>query len=137
MSSRSRGPSKRTPARLPDWERVLAAAARLQGLLPDAVLVGGSAAALHAGHRISVDADHVLIDLRDRFDGVLAELESVAGWRTARVKRPVLILGSLDDIETGALAEYKHLQPEWHDWQVVSRHAAKLAVTLFDRLCER
>jgi hypothetical protein len=28
-------------------------------------------------------------------------LESVAGWRTARVKRPVLILGSLDGIETG------------------------------------
>ncbi|MGH9832516.1 MAG: hypothetical protein ACRD9Y_05820, partial [Blastocatellia bacterium] len=32
---------------------------------------------------------------------VLAELESVAGWRTARVKRPVMILGSLDGIETG------------------------------------
>lgn len=28
-------------------------------------------------------------------------LESVAGWKTARVKRPVLILGSLDGIETG------------------------------------
>ena len=35
------------------------------------------------------------------FDDVLAQLESVAGWRTARVKRPVLILGSLDGIETG------------------------------------
>ncbi|MCX5977516.1 MAG: hypothetical protein NTV33_12020, partial [Coprothermobacterota bacterium] len=31
----------------------------------------------------------------------LAELESVAGWKTARVKRPVQILGSLDGIETG------------------------------------
>jgi len=32
---------------------------------------------------------------------VLAELESVAGWKTARVQRPVQILGSLDGIETG------------------------------------
>lgn len=40
-------------------------------------------------------------DLRERFDTVLAELESVAGWRTARVQRPVQILGSLDGIETG------------------------------------
>jgi len=48
-----------------------------------------------------VDADHVLTDLRQRFDQALAELESVAGWRTARVTRPVQILGSLDGIETG------------------------------------
>jgi hypothetical protein len=65
------------------------------------VLVGGSAAAIYAGHRISVDGDHVLTDLRSRFDDVLAELESVAGWKTARVQRPVQILGSLDGIDTG------------------------------------
>jgi hypothetical protein len=85
----------------PEWERLLSAAARLQRLLPDAVLVGGTAAALYARHRISHDADHVLADLRDRFDAVLAQLESVAGWTTARVQRPVLILGSLDGIESG------------------------------------
>lgn len=86
---------------LPDWERVLSAAARLQRILPDAVLVGGTASAIYAGHRLSTDADHVLTDLRHRFDAVLADLESVAGWRTARVQRPVQILGSLDGIETG------------------------------------
>ncbi len=86
---------------LPDWELVLSAAARLQRILPEAVLVGGTASAIHAGHRFSRDADHVLTDLRLRFDGVLAELESVAGWQTARVQRPVQILGSLDGIETG------------------------------------
>jgi hypothetical protein len=86
---------------LPEWEHVLSAAARLQTIFPDAVLVGGSAAAVHAGHRISIDADHVLPDLRRRFDGILAKLESVAGWKTARVQRPTLILGSLDGIETG------------------------------------
>jgi hypothetical protein len=63
--------------------------------------VGGTAAAIFAQHRVSYDADHVLPDLRDRFDEVLGQLESVAGWRTARVNRPVLILGNLDGIETG------------------------------------
>ncbi len=85
----------------PDWERLLLAAGRLQRILPGAVLVGGTASAMHARHRFSNDADHVLTDLRSRFDQVLAELESVAGWKTARVNRPVLILGSLDGIETG------------------------------------
>ena len=86
---------------LPDWDRVLTAAARFQRQFPDAVPVGGTDAAMHAGHRISYDADHVPVDLKVRFDNVLAQLESVAGWRTARVRRPVLILGSLDGIETG------------------------------------
>ncbi|HXP62809.1 MAG TPA: nucleotidyl transferase AbiEii/AbiGii toxin family protein [Dongiaceae bacterium] len=90
---------KNTP--LPEWERVLSAAAHLQELLPEAVLVGGTAAAIHARHRFSRDADHVLTDLRERFDKILAQLESVAGWKTARVQRPVQILGSLDGIETG------------------------------------
>jgi len=84
---------------VPEWERLLTSAARLQRILPDAVLVGGTAAALYADHRISRDADHVLMDLRERFDEVLAQLESVAGWKTARIKKPVLILGSLDGIE--------------------------------------
>ena len=91
---------KKSPP-LPDWERVLFAAAHLQRIVPDAVLVGGSASALHAGHRVSLDADHVLPDLRERFDSILAELESVAGWQTARLQRPVQILGSLDGVLTG------------------------------------
>src|SRR5215208_3122156 len=86
---------------LPEWEQLLSAAAHLQEILPDATLVGGTAVAIFAQHRLSRDADHVLPDLRTTFDEVLAQLEAVAGWRTARVKRPVLILGSLDGIETG------------------------------------
>ncbi len=86
---------------LPDWEQVLSSAAHLQRVFPDAILVGGTATALFAEHRLSTDADHVLPDLRIRFDRVLMELESVAGWRTARIRRPVQILGSLDGIETG------------------------------------
>lgn len=86
---------------LPEWEQLLSAAAHLQEILPEATLVGGTAVAVFAQHRLSRDADHVLTDLRSRFDEVLSDLEAVSGWRTARVKRPVLILGSLDGIETG------------------------------------
>ncbi|MFH0725520.1 MAG: nucleotidyl transferase AbiEii/AbiGii toxin family protein [Pseudomonadota bacterium] len=221
---------------LPDWELVLSSAARLQRILPDAVLVGGTASAIHAEHRFSRDADHVLTDLRHRFDEVLARLESVAGWKTARVKRPVQILGSLDGIETGVrqlirdepletavvnyhgenitipteaeilrikgvlilrrnatrdyldfvaladhmgdesvasalqsfdrlyrqdngesplqqlqiqlanalpydleeteLAEYKSLDPRWHDWNTVKTACSHLATEIFDRVCE-
>jgi hypothetical protein len=84
-----------------ELRQVLEAAAHLQRLVPDAVLVGGAAAAHHAGHRISLDDDHVVADLRSRFDDVLRALEETDGWVTARVKRPVLILGRLDGVETG------------------------------------
>lgn len=84
-----------------EFRKVLEAAARLQEILPDAVLVGGSAAAHHAVHRVSFDGDHVLTDLRERFDSVLGALEETNGWVTARVRPQVLILGSLDGVETG------------------------------------
>jgi hypothetical protein len=40
-------------------------------------------------------------DLRDRYEETLAALEDTDGWVTARVQRPVLILGRLDGVETG------------------------------------
>ena len=86
---------------MPEWDALLSSVAHLQRILPEAVLVGGTAAALYAHHRVSVDHDHTLGDLKTRFDDVLAQLESVAGWKTARVRRPVRILGSLDGVETG------------------------------------
>ena len=84
-----------------EMQAVFEAAARLQELVPDAVLVGGTAPAHHAGHRVSLDDDHVVADLRRRFDEILADLEATQGWITARVQRPVLILGRLDGVETG------------------------------------
>ena len=86
---------------MPDWERLLAAERHLQAIVAGTVLVGGTAAALHAGHRQSLDGDHVLEDLRPRFDDVLAALEAAAGWQTARVRRPLAILGRLDGVMTG------------------------------------
>lgn len=110
---------------LPEWELVLSSAARLQSILPDAVLVGGTASAVHAKHRVSRDADHVLTDLRSRFDEVLAELESVAGWKTARVQRPVQILGSLDGIETGVR---QLIRDEPLETAVIDFHGDKLTI---------
>ncbi|MGH3646301.1 MAG: hypothetical protein ACRDTM_03860 [Micromonosporaceae bacterium] len=85
----------------PELLAVLESASRLQELVPDAVLVGGSAAALYAGHRDSYDHDHVLADLRDRFDMVLEALESEGAWVTNRVRPGKIILGRLGDIEAG------------------------------------
>src|SRR3954464_5139388 len=102
---------------LPEWDRVLSAAAHLQRLLPDAVLVGGTASAAFAKHRLSQDADHVIGDLRQRFDEILTQPESVADWKTARVKRPVLILAVSMGSRLGyasRLAEYKFLDARWH-----------------------
>lgn len=88
-------------ARPPTVRTVLAAAARLQTLVPDVVRVGGTAAVYDAGHRESLDDDHVVTDLHQRFDDVLDALEATKGWIIARVRRPVVILGSLDGVETG------------------------------------
>jgi len=82
---------------------VLASAADLQRVIPDAVLVGGAAAALHAGHRASFDHDHVLPDLVDRYEQVLEAVEATAGWATSvRASRPPMtIMGSLGGVEAG------------------------------------
>lgn len=87
--------------REPTLEDVLERAAELQALVPGAILVGGAAAAYHAGHRLSYDDDHVVADLADRFDTVLDHLESLGEWSTARAQAGRLILGELGGIETG------------------------------------
>ena len=94
--------AKTTTPQLPEWEQLLRAAAHLQRIVPDATLVGGTAAAITAEHRLSLDADHVLAGMRDRYDEVLAELQSAAGWRTDRIQRPVLVHGNLDGVLTSA-----------------------------------
>ena len=85
----------------PELVRVLESAARLQEVVPDAVLVGGSAAALWANRRSSEDHDHVLQDLSARFDAVLEAIEATDGWVTNRVTPGKIILGELGDIESG------------------------------------
>ena len=60
----------------PTLQKVLRSAARLQQAVPDAVLVGGTAAALYAHHRDSFDHDHVLTDLQNRYFQVLEAVEA-------------------------------------------------------------
>lgn len=83
------------------WEKLLEAASNLQGLFPDAVLVGGSAARVHAQHRFSFDADHILSDLEHNYKEVLDFLEKRDDWKTARLNPPKLILGNFQGVETG------------------------------------
>ena len=87
----------------PILRQVLASAARLQEVVPDAVLVGGSAAALHAGHRDSFDHGHVLADLVERYQEVLEAVEATEGWATSvrASKPPFTIMGSLGGVEAG------------------------------------
>lgn len=82
-------------------EEILSVSARLQNLFPRAVLVGGTAAAVHARHRVSFDADHVMDNLKATFEEVLSHIESESGWRTARIAPPVLILGNFHGVDTG------------------------------------
>jgi hypothetical protein len=83
-----------------DWDALLEATAAFQGLIPDAVLVGGTAAALHVGHRLSTDADLTLSDLRTRFTELLERLQSHADWELDRRNAPVMIMGSFKGVET-------------------------------------
>lgn len=96
----------------PTLKRVLASAARLQEVVPDAVLVGGSAAALHAGHRDSFDHDHVLADLVDRYEAVLEAVEATEGWATSvrASKPPFTIMGRLGGVEAG-LRQMRRTRP--------------------------
>lgn len=64
-------------------------------------MIGGTAAGLICKHRYSYDGDHVLENLKAKFDKYLKELEQQVGWITNRIKPPVLILGSFNGIETG------------------------------------
>jgi hypothetical protein len=68
-------------------KRVLEQAARLQKLVPDAVLVGGSAASI--------------MDLEEKFDLILESLERESDWITNRIVHGKIILGELGGIEAG------------------------------------
>ncbi len=96
----------------PTLDEVLISAARLQGVIPEAVLVGGAAAALRAGHRDSFDHDHVLSDLQERYREVLEAVEATEGWATSvrASKPPWTILGSLGGIEAG-LRQLRRTRP--------------------------
>jgi hypothetical protein len=93
--------SKLSAEEILNWEKTLAAGVLAQKLVENCVAVGGTAATIYAGHRLSFDTDHILTDLKDDFDAVLDKLSGSPVWKTARLNRPVLILGSINDCEVG------------------------------------
>jgi len=94
--------------------------------VPDAVLVGGSAAAPWANHRSSFDHDHVLEDLGDRFDAVLDAIEATDGWVTNRVTPGKVILGELGDIESGVRQLIRKRPLEVIEVSLPSRHVLRV-----------
>ena len=116
---------------LPDWERVLSAAAHLQEFIPDAVLVGGTAVALYTGHRISTDADHVITDLRQRFDHLYPQPneESALNQLMIQIANPIPF-----DLEEMNLSEYKHLETYWQNWENVRNTLIKVSLLIFDQI---
>src|SRR5437762_1140018 len=65
------------------------------------VAVGGTAAAIHCQHRVSLDVDFVTPKLQREFERITAALESWEGWSTNRLNPPVLILGQRHGVEVG------------------------------------
>lgn len=87
----------------PDFDAVIQQGVELQSQLggDDVVAVGGTAAALHCGHRYSLDVDCVTPRLREDYESFASRLEDWPGWRTNRKNPPVLILGEREGIELG------------------------------------
>lgn len=81
--------------------------------------MGGTASALHAGHRVSFDHDRVLTDLTERYAQVVEAVEASEGWVTSvRASSPPLtLLGSLDGVEAGLrqLRRTRPLEVEEHE----------------------
>ncbi len=81
---------------------LLESAARLQHIIPGAVMVGGSAAAIYAQHRFSTDHDHVVEFLDSRYDMVLEALDASENWVASfRSAPPTTILGMEAGFQAG------------------------------------
>lgn len=125
---------------------VLESAAKLQEWVPDATLVGGRAAALFENHRTSYDHDHVINDLRHRFDAVLDALESDPECVTNRVRPGKIILGQegtpvadqvarqlgdprpKDTSTISQLDNYRRLRERWRDWESLKATLQEVAL---------
>jgi len=92
------------------WDRLLEAVVVFQSSYGEAPLVGGTATALHVGHRQSNDADFEFTELRERFDELLEELEADERWKLKRRQFGQVITGRFDGVETG-LRQLRRSEP--------------------------
>ena len=119
---------------VPDWEKLLAHAATLQTNVPGAILVGGTAAAVHARHRYSVDHDHVIKDLASHYDKAFASLESIAGWRTNRKVRGKLVLGEMLRVKAFLVVE-RNTTRDYLDVAALAHHlGVRKSVAALERM---
>jgi len=100
------------PADHPQFRKLLESARQMQArlLFLPSVAVGGTAAALYARHRVSLDVDFVSPVLRERFDEAEDFLLGMPDFQISRVRRPVLILGQLAGDEIG-LRQLRRAEP--------------------------
>jgi hypothetical protein len=91
-----------------EFQRLLATARQVQGrlLFLPAVAVGGTAAAIYARHRVSLDVDFVSPYLRERFEEVESALREIPGFSFARFYQGLTAAGALT-----AFAEAAHDNP--------------------------
>lgn len=94
-------------AKKSDWERLLKAAAELQQIVPGAVLVGGTAAAIHARHRISLDREREVLPL-------------VQLARQLAEPNPY----DREDID---IKGYKGIVPPWDKWENIKKQCEELS----------
>lgn len=132
-------------------QRVLESAALLQQLIPDAVLVGGSAPTIEESLRIKayliVQRNQVrdyldVVALADRlgFDDAVEVLEHIddyyvdrSGERASVVTALVLRLAKPAPLDTDVIDElprYKGIVEQWQDWEDVVDACKRLALAL-------
>jgi len=93
-----------------DWDGLLTAVVEFQTAHGDYPLLGGTAAALYAGHRRSNDADYGVSDLAERFDELLRELDADDRWDLQRRHHGRLLLGRFEGVQTG-LRQLRRTRP--------------------------
>ncbi len=118
-----------------DFQRIVEEARALQRHLPELglVAVGGTAAALHCHHRISLDVDQVTPRLQGCYEQTASVLEQWDGWTTNRLNPPVLILGERHGVELGLRQQRRTvpLQTTEVDGLVAATPAEMLRVKAF------
>jgi hypothetical protein len=84
-----------------DFDKVVVTGAEFQKHLPWLDLVGGTASALHAQHRVSHDVDFLTKNLKPRFEEILSHITEWSEWKTNRIQSPVIILGEAHNVRLG------------------------------------
>ncbi len=123
--------SKLSPEEHKEWNEIIQAGIKAQELIKGSIAVGGTASALYAKHRISRDTDHLLMSLKENFDEILEKLSESSEWKLSRTKKPVLILGSINEVEVGFRQSRRTLPIETTE---IKTDYGKLVVPTIDEL---